>query len=147
MTGRARNTPSAGKAPDGPGGPPKVPAGASPAPELFKADSLGATCVITIIDPALTPPKVADLQHELLGLLAPDGAPRNLVIDMQNVEYLDSACLYMLVQLLNKVTETQGRIAVVSARHAVEGIFKLTRLDQLFPIKRSVLDAVAAVER
>jgi anti-anti-sigma regulatory factor len=51
------------------------------------------------------------------------------------------------VQLLNKVTETQGRIAVVSARHAVEGIFKLTRLDQLFPIKRSVLDAVAAVER
>jgi anti-anti-sigma factor len=144
MLGRGRKTQSAPSAQ-----PEKGPARAagSSAPELFKADPLGSTCVITIVDPALTPPKVADLQHELMALLGAQTALKNLVIDMQNVEYLDSACLYMLVQLLNKVTETNGRIAVVSARHAVEGIFKLTRLDQLFPIKRTVLDAVAAVER
>lgn len=108
---------------------------------------LGATGVITVLEAQLTAPRVADLRNELLSFLTPRRGLKNLVIDMQNVEYLDSTCLYMLVHMLKQVSQRGGKIAVVSAHRTVEGLFKLTRLDQLFPIRRGVLEAVAAVER
>jgi len=110
-------------------------------------EMLGRTIVATIIDSDLTAPKVADLQVELVIKLSSRPDARNVVLDLQNVEYLDSACLGMMLQLLRRVKENGGKIAIASVRTRVEGLFKLTRLERLFPIKRSVLDAVECVER
>jgi anti-anti-sigma factor len=114
---------------------------------LVSIDSLGRTVVATIVDGDLTADKVADLSHELKLILERHPETRNLVLDLQNVEYMDSTCLNMFVELLRTVQETGGSIALASAVQHVEVLFKLTRLDQLFPIKRSVMDAIAAVER
>lgn len=108
---------------------------------------LGRTVVATVQEPDLTAPKAADLRDELLIKLASRPDVRHVVLDFQNVEYLDSACLGMLLQILRKVRETGGRISIASVKTRVEGLFKLTRLEQLFPIKRNVIDAVEAVER
>jgi anti-anti-sigma factor len=114
---------------------------------LVSVDSLGRTVVATIIDGDLTADKVADLSHELKLILQRHPETRNLVLDLQNVEYMDSTCLNMFVELLRAVQVAGGSIALASAVQHVEVLFKLTRLDQLFPIKRSVMDAIAAVER
>ncbi len=114
---------------------------------LVSIDSLGRTVVATIVDGDLTADKVADLSHELKSILERHPETRNLVLDLQNVEYMDSTCLNMFVELLRTVQQSGGCIALASAVQHVEVLFKLTRLDQLFPIKRSVMDAIAAVER
>lgn len=114
---------------------------------LVSIDSLGRTVVATIVDGDLTADKVADLSHELKMIFERHPETRNLVLDLQNVEYMDSTCLNMFVDLLRTVQQAGGSIALASAVQHVEVLFKLTRLDQLFPIKRSVMDAIAAVER
>ena len=114
---------------------------------LVSLDSLGETVVATIVDGDLTADKIASLAYELQQIMQSNRDARNLVLDLQNVEYMDSTCLNMFVELLRTVQQAGGGIALASAVQHVEVLFKLTRLDQLFPIKRSVMDAIAAVER
>lgn len=108
---------------------------------------LGRTLIATVQESELTAPKAADLRDELLIKLATRPDARHVVLDFQNVDYLDSACLGMLLQILRKVRENGGRIAIASVKTRVEGLFKLTRLEQLFPMKRDVIDAVHVVEQ
>jgi anti-sigma B factor antagonist len=115
--------------------------------DTVKYEIIGRTMVATVLDPELTAPKVAELTSELQANLEKHENVPNLVVDLQNVEYLDSSCLYMLVHLLERVKANGGQIAVAKAQHRVEGIFKLTRLDSVFPIKASVVDAIEVLER
>lgn len=119
---------------------------AAPA-RLFSHDTLGATIVVTIIERNLTANRVADLLYELKDLLARNEKVKNLVLDLQNVDYLDSAGLNMLVVLFRAIRDAGGNIAIASAKRAIEVLFKLTRLDNLFPVQRDVLGAIAVVER
>ena len=77
---------------------------------------------------------------------APAGV-RHVVLDLQNVQYMDSMCVGVLVELLTTLKEAGGRIALVNASTNVEYLFKLTRLDRVFPICRDVMKAIEAVER
>ncbi|MGE3106943.1 MAG: STAS domain-containing protein [Phycisphaerales bacterium] len=108
---------------------------------------LGRTLVATVQEPELTAPKAADLRDELLIKLATRPDSRHVVLDFQNVDYLDSACLGMLLHIHREIRSRGGRMAIASAKTRVEGLFKLTRLEQLFPMKRSVIDAVNVVEQ
>jgi anti-anti-sigma factor len=56
-------------------------------------------------------------------------------------------CIGVLVELLTTLKEAGGRIALVNASTNVEYLFKLTRLDRVFPICRDVMKAIEAVER
>jgi len=60
---------------------------------------------------------------------------------------MDSACIGVLVELLTRLQKAGGRVALVNAAANVECLFKLTRLDRLFPICRDVMRAIEAVER
>lgn len=127
------------------GKPPGIPV--PPVPDLLvTVECLGQTLVATVIEPDLTGPRVAELSHQIRVAVAKRGPGKNLVVDLQNVEHLDSTCLGLLVELLSAVQSRGGRIAVVSAAHRVEALFKLTRLDKVFPIQRDVLMAVRLVE-
>lgn len=125
---------------------PPMPA-AAPKGKLFTFDAIGETVVVTIVEHDLTANKVADLGFELKDLLARHEKVKNLVLDLQNVDYLDSAALNMLIVLMKAVREAGGNIAIASAKRSIEVLFKLTRLDRLFCVQRDVLDAVAAVEQ
>lgn len=116
-------------------------------PQLVTVDHLGRTLVATVVESELTAPTVACLASDLRALLAQNRSIRNLVLDLQNVEYLDSSCLNMLVELLGFVRRQGGGVAIASAAHRIEVLFKLTRLDKVFPIRKNVLAAVDAVER
>ena len=75
------------------------------------------------------------------------GAVRHVVLDLHNVQYMDSMCVGVLVELLTTLKDAGGRIALVNASTNVEYLFKLTRLDRVFPICRDVMKAIEAVER
>ncbi len=60
---------------------------------------------------------------------------------------MDSGCVGVLVDLLTRLHNAGGRIALANTAHNVEYLFKLTRLDRLFPICRDVMKAIEVVER
>lgn len=114
---------------------------------LITSSSLGQTLVVTVVDPELNSFKAAEVNHEIRRLMASTPGVRNLVIDMGNIEFLDSAGLNTFVDLLGVVKQTGGRIAVAAATQQVEVLFKLTRLELVFTIRRTVIEAIDAIER
>lgn len=127
--------------------------------QLANYDRLGQTLVATPTVSTLTGPDAGELAAELCeqiyaksqaampeGESAPAGV-RHVVLDLQNVQYMDSMCVGVLVELLTTLKEAGGRIALVNASANVEYLFKLTRLDRVFPICRDVMKAIEAVER
>jgi anti-sigma B factor antagonist len=69
------------------------------------------------------------------------------VFDLQNVKHMDSSCVGAMVEMLTRLQRSGGAIALVNAAQSVEYLFRLTRLDRLFPICRDVMTAIQAVER
>jgi anti-anti-sigma factor len=59
---------------------------------------------------------------------------------------MDTACLGCLVEALNRLAASGGRIALVNPNHSVSYVFRLTRLDRVFSICSDVPAALAAVE-
>lgn len=126
---------------------PEKPAAGAPGVAQLTFDTLGATTVCTILDHDLTADRVSDLSLQIRSFLMDNPAVKNLVLDLQNVDYLDSCCLNMLIVLMKSIRENGGQIAIASAQRSIAVLFKLTRLDSLFPIQRDVLSAIEYVDR
>ncbi len=67
-------------------------------------------------------------------------APRRYkiwVIDLSNVEFIDSSGLFALVSGLNLATESDARLVLCSLRPPARLIFEITQLDRAFHIFES----------
>lgn len=128
-------------------------ASAIPKRELATYDRLGQTLVATITVQSLSGPDAAELSTEIgarMFIINKDESGetvRHVVLDFQGVQYIDSMCIGVMVELLGKLKESGGRIALVNTEHNLECLFKLTRLDRVFPMCRDVMKAIEAVER
>ncbi len=109
-------------------------------------DRIGPTAVATLTVPSLSRTEGVSLLMELFDEVSQFGA-QSLVLDLQNLEYLDSVCLGCLVQALNHAVEGGGRIALVNTDGNVQHLFRVTQLNRLFPICHDVPTALAAIER
>jgi anti-sigma B factor antagonist len=118
------------------------------ASSLATFDRLGQTLVATLLVSELSGSDAVELAGDLLVNLRGDGnVCRHVVLDLQGVQYMDSGCVGILVELLTRLQSNSGRIALVNTDSNVEYLFKLTRLDRLFPMCRDVMAAIQAVER
>lgn len=86
-----------------------------------------------------TSPKLKDA---IVGLL--DQGQSRLVVDLKDVEFIDSAGLGVLLGSLKRVREHQGEIVLVAARDPVLKLFSLTGLDRVFRIFPTVEEATTA---
>ncbi len=75
--------------------------------------------------------------------LISDGATR-VVIDLSNVEFLDSTGLGVLVKALKRLRESDGSLDVVATTDRITKVFRITGLDAVIGIHASVDDALAA---
>ncbi|XAM01374.1 STAS domain-containing protein [Phycisphaeraceae bacterium D3-23] len=69
---------------------------------------------------------------------------QHFVFDMTDVEFLASACIGALVQLLQDIEQHRGQIALAGCQENVAFLFKVTRLDSVFPMFDDVEEAVAS---
>lgn len=69
---------------------------------------------------------------------------QHFVFDMTDVEFLASACIGALVQLLQDIEQHRGQIALAGCQENVAFLFKVTRLDSVFPMFDEVDEAVAS---
>ena len=69
--------------------------------------------------------------------------PRTLVIDMENVSYIDSSGLAVLIEAMQKVEKYGGKFALAGLQENVKPIFEIARLDQVFQIYPDVDSALS----
>ena len=86
-----------------------------------------------------TAPKLRDKITELVG----DGH-HNLVIDMENVDFLDSTGLGVLVGGLKKVRAHDGTMELICSQDRLLKIFRITGLAKVFTIHDSESAALGA---
>jgi len=69
----------------------------------------------------------------------------HLVINMCNVEYIDSSGLGALVGGLKRVSERNGKIVIACDGPQVRKVFEITGLEKVFPIYNGEQEAIAAL--
>lgn len=113
---------------------------------IAKIDRIGATAVATLTVTELSTYEGVAMLSELFSDVTHSGAS-SFVLDIQNLEFLDSVCLGCLVKALNHAVSDGGRIAVVNTDGNVQDLLRIACLDRLFPICHDVPSALAAIER
>lgn len=63
------------------------------------------------------------------------GGPRELVLDLEGLEYIDSSGLGFLVTLHERMERGGQRLLLCNLRSHVARVFKITRLDQILDIR------------
>ena len=74
------------------------------------------------------------------------GTPANILVDMREVTFIDSAGLSALVVGIKKAREHGGSLHLFGLQQAVQIIFELSWLDKAFPIYQTENEALAAFE-
>jgi anti-sigma B factor antagonist len=81
--------------------------------------------------------------REHLSELVADGK-YHLVLDLEQVAFLDSTGLGVLVGGLKRVRAHEGSLSLVCTQERILKVFRITGLTKVFPIHASVPDALAA---
>jgi anti-sigma B factor antagonist len=71
---------------------------------------------------------------------------RFLVLDLTDVEFIDSTGLSVLLNALRRVTRAGGRIALVCTNPTVLRLFEITKLDSTFDIHAEIGPALKLVQ-
>jgi anti-sigma B factor antagonist len=98
----------------------------------------------TVVDVAgevdvYTAPK---LREQLVTLV--DSGHVDIIVNMADVEFLDSTGLGVLVGGLKRVKSREGSLRLVCTQERILKVFRITGLVKVFPIHASVDEAVSA---
>ena len=94
---------------------------------------------ITIV--TFTGPKVGTEAREELYRLMETQGNRKLILNFENVRFLSSAPIGMLVNLMNKAASAGGAVRFCQLDPDVQEIMRLTRVEGLFSIFANEQDA------
>jgi anti-sigma B factor antagonist len=100
---------------------------------------------ITVVDiegrfDALSAPKTKAELHQLI-----EGGSTKLVLNLQKMDFIDSAGLGVLVSCLRKAAAEGGDLRVAEVPPFCRSIFELTRLTRVFDVTQSAEQAMRAV--
>jgi len=71
--------------------------------------------------------------------------PKNLILDLSKIDFVDSSGLGALVQLVKKATGIEGTVQLVTNARVTQTV-KLVRLEQFLSLQTSVDAALARIE-
>lgn len=110
--------------------------------EIQDTDVEGWTVVTASgeIDVATAP----ELRDRLTDLI--EAGTTRVVVDMEEVDFIDSTGLGVLVGGLKRVRAHEGSLRLVCTQERILKIFRITGLTKVFPIHTSVEEAVAATD-
>jgi anti-sigma B factor antagonist len=72
--------------------------------------------------------------------IAQDG-PSRIILNLEKVAFIDSSGLGAIVGAM-KLLGPDGKMELTTLSPTVEKVFRLTRMDTIFPIHRTVQDAI-----
>lgn len=83
------------------------------------------------------------LKQRMISLL--EHGSRHMVVDLSNVEYLDSTALGVLIGGLKRMREQDGNLALVCPSPRIHRVFEITGLDRIFDMYSSPTEAQEAM--
>ncbi len=105
----------------------------------FQSREEGA-CQIVVVEETRLDASLAEAFKNYLFDVIDKGAS-TIIVDLENVKFMDSSGLGSLVAALKKLSG-QGVIKLAGAQPAVKDLFELTSMETLFPVFASVSDAL-----
>ncbi len=72
--------------------------------------------------------------------------PRDLIIDLTNVSYMDSSGFGVLLGVAKRLRPNGRRVNLVGCNEAIRRMLRITRLDTVFGLFSSLEEAVASLE-
>ena len=79
------------------------------------------------------------LKEELVAVI--ESGCANVVGDLEEVTFIDSSGLGVLVSALRRARERDGAVRVVCSRENILKIFRITGLDKVFPVFSDIAEA------
>ena len=72
-----------------------------------------------------------------------DNKPKKLVLNLGEVPYMDSSAIAVLVEALQKMRKTGGKVFLTNLQPRVKGLLEIARLDSIFSVAATEQDALA----
>lgn len=74
------------------------------------------------------------------------GKQKNLILDISNVEFMDSSGVGVFISLLKTVNLKKGKMAIVNPNEEVEFVLRMTKVEEIIPIYKSIFQAKQYME-
>lgn len=71
---------------------------------------------------------------------------KNIILNLSQVEFIDSSGLGGLISILKLLASSQGRIVICEAQEQARRVFNLTRLDHVFQLFSTEKEALNSLE-
>jgi anti-sigma B factor antagonist len=84
-----------------------------------------------------------EVREPLLRLI--DDKTPIIIVNMENVEYIDSSGIATLVESLQKIGEYAGKLKLLNPNENVRDVFELSNLDKVFEIHDSIEEALQTI--
>ncbi len=95
---------------------------------------------------ALTAATVDTFREQLSRWQEAESDVKNYVIDLEQVDFMDSAGLGTLIAVLKRITERGGDMKIAALQKKPRMVFEITRAYKVFEIYENVDDAVKAFD-
>jgi anti-sigma B factor antagonist len=108
---------------------------------------IGKGLVITVMAAELLEDtEIAAMEKSVLRLVE-EAVATNFVLNFENVKFLSSAVLRVLVKVnAAVVNQRQGKLRLCCIDPKIIEVFKITRLDKVFDIRKNVDEAVESLK-
>lgn len=106
----------------------------------------GPNVTVHVAGPDASHHEISEVVAECCERMRYDNAS-NFVFDLEKVEFLASACIGSLVELLREVEPMRGKIALAHCEDNVAFLFKVTKLDDIFGIFDDIDDALESFKK
>ena len=103
---------------------------------------IGSTIVLEVLETRLGADKVEAFKNAVGRHLA--AGPVSIVLDLSKVEFIDSSGLGAILSILKRMPKG-CELILCGTTDPVTSMFKLTRLDRVFTMKKTVDEAVSAL--
>ncbi|GIX43061.1 MAG: anti-sigma factor antagonist [Leptospiraceae bacterium] len=86
-----------------------------------------------------------ELEEEITKLIEEEGA-RNIIMNLENVEYMSSSGFRACIAILRKLKSLNGNFKISNVRPSVKRIFDVIELTSLFDIYETEEEAIKSIQ-
>ncbi|KIH76627.1 anti-sigma B factor antagonist [Geoalkalibacter ferrihydriticus] len=109
---------------------------------ILKVEEKGEVVVIQVKEERLDAHNSGELKSQMLSLF--EESKNHLVIDLQEVRFVDSSGLGALVSGFKNASARNGNLKLCGLQPQVKSMFELTRLHRVFEIFSGLEEALAS---
>jgi anti-sigma B factor antagonist len=102
--------------------------------------------VVRFIDKKIVDSATIEMLGDELVSLVTNEKRSQILLNFEGVEFMSSAALNKLIKLNSSVKAANGRLKLCNLRAEIKDVFKITKLDRVFDLRKSQDDALAAFQ-